>query len=216
LIRAVTLRLFPSWFHKYFYQNVNVKPSTSSYIAINKLPLLITGTVLTSICFESLPELNGQISLEVLREDGFKENLVIGRDFMENHGIMVVTKPLSKFEKDNRPWTQLVALANVAEDPPSCNSPSFADVKIDCDNEIKKRLIAVFEEIEKTKIPVINDGYLIKISLKDNSTFAFVPRRFAFAERQEIKTITDDLLTRGISFKSSNRALDFASSKLLI
>jgi len=46
-----------------------------------------------------------------LREDGFKENLVIGRDFMENHGITVVTEPLSKPGKDNLSWTHLVALA---------------------------------------------------------------------------------------------------------
>jgi len=123
---------------------------------------------------------------------------------MENHGITVVTKPLTKSEKDNLPWTQLVALANVAEDPSPCNLPSFTDVKIDCDSEVKERLIAVFEKIEKAKIPIINDGYSIKISLKDNSTFAYAPRRFAFAERQEMRKIIDDLLARGIIKHSSS------------
>jgi len=70
---------------------------------INKLPIPIKGTIFTSICFESLPRaLNGQINLEVLRKNGFKENLIIiGRDFMENHGITVVTEPLAKSRRNN-------------------------------------------------------------------------------------------------------------------
>jgi len=53
------------------------------------------GTI-SALRFEALPQLNGQIDLEVLREDGFKEDVVISRNFMENHGITVVTEPLTK------------------------------------------------------------------------------------------------------------------------
>jgi len=93
--------IFPSWFYKYFDRNAIVRPSTSSYIAINKLPLPVIGTISALIRFEALPQLNGQIDLEVLREDGFKENLVIGRNFMENHGITTVytVAQLSRFQR---------------------------------------------------------------------------------------------------------------------
>lgn len=42
----------------------------------------------------------------------------------------------------------------------------------------------------------------MKVTLKDDSIYAYAPRRFAWAERNQIREIIDDLLTRCIIKKS--------------
>lgn len=44
----------------------------------------------------------------------------------------------------------------------------------------------------------VEDEYTVKIALKDNSVYAFTPRKFAWAERLQLRDITDDLLKRNI------------------
>lgn len=53
-------------------------------------------------------------------------------------------------------------------------------------------------KIERANISLIEDDYNVRIHLKDNSTFAFALRRFAFAEKAQIREIIDDLLERDI------------------
>lgn len=45
----------------------------------------------------------------------------------------------------------------------------------------------------------IDDNYYVNVNLKDNSTYAYAPRKFALKEHEQIREITDDLLERGIS-----------------
>jgi len=59
-------------------------------------------------------------------------------------------------------------------------------------------LINVFEQVENIDIPLKDDDYAVKVRLKDESTFAFSPRRFAYNEKLQIREITDDLLFRNI------------------
>lgn len=44
----------------------------------------------------------------------------------------------------------------------------------------------------------VKDDYCIKVRLKDDSVYAYAPRRFAHSERLQMRKITDDLLQRGI------------------
>jgi len=59
-------------------------------------------------------------------------------------------------------------------------------------------LISVFEQVENTNITVTDYDYSVKVRLKDESTFAYSPRRFAHNEKLQIKEITDDLLSKDI------------------
>jgi len=47
-------------------------------------------------------------------------------------------------------------------------------------------------------MPTVKDNYTVKINLKDDTTYAYAPRKFAWTERIQIREITDDLLNRGI------------------
>jgi len=52
--------------------------------------------------------------------------------------------------------------------------------------------------VENANIPVTNDDYTVKVRLKDESTFAFSPRHFAYNEKLQIRELTDDVLSRNI------------------
>jgi len=47
-------------------------------------------------------------------------------------------------------------------------------------------------------IPIMNDDNSVKVKLKDESTFAYSAKQFAFNEKLLIREITDYLLSRNI------------------
>jgi len=53
-------------------------------------------------------------------------------------------------------------------------------------------------EIEKNDVLPVDDNYAVSVRLKDNSVYAYAPRRFAHSKRLELREITNDLLRRGI------------------
>jgi len=66
----------------------------------------------------------------------------------------------------------------------------------------KRQLIKVFEQMENADISLKDDNYIVKIRLKDESTFAYSPRRFAY--KLQIREIMDDLLSRNIIMVSTS------------
>jgi len=72
------------------------------------------------------------------------------------------------------------------------------DIVIDYESSVRDYLIKLINEIEETHYDVINDEYSVKVYLKDDSIFAYAPRRFAHAERLQLREITDNLMERGI------------------
>jgi len=50
------------------------------------------------------------------------------------------------------------------------------DITIDFDsNNDKRQLISVFEQIENTNLPIMDDDYSVKVKLKDESTLHILP-----------------------------------------
>lgn len=80
----------------------------------------------------------------------------------------------------------------------------FSEISIDFDDSIKNQLLAIFQEVENPEISIIDDDYFIKICLKDESVYAFAPRRFAWTERLQIREIINDLLKRQIIKESTS------------
>lgn len=70
--------------------------------------------------------------------------------------------------------------------------------EIDFGKEDRDKLTDLILDIADRKIEPIEDNYAVPVRLKDTSVYAYAPRRFAFAERIQIREITDDLLKRGI------------------
>ncbi|XP_025160298.1 uncharacterized protein LOC112589822 [Harpegnathos saltator] len=72
------------------------------------------------------------------------------------------------------------------------------DIKIDYNRQTKEMLLNLLLSMNNKEIEAIEDGHAIRVPLKDKSIYAYAPRRFAFAERDEIKKIIDNLLARDI------------------
>ncbi|XP_067214809.1 uncharacterized protein [Linepithema humile] len=194
----------PSLFHRYFDRTTSINVAIRSYMGLNSLPIPVLGTVSSVICFESLPDFKTDIEFQVLQNDVFAADIIIGRDFLRKHEITVIFSPSAKAADDNLRLIQQVASADVLEESSSSISSLFERISIDFDTQVKKHLIDIVTEVENKEIPVVKDGYSVKVALKDNTTYAFAPRRFAFSERQEMRKITDDLLARDIIQYSSS------------
>jgi len=91
-----------------------------------------------------------------------------------------------------------IATINVVEPTSDKTVNSLNDITIDFDSGVKQQLMNVFEQVENMNIPLEDDDYTVKVRLKDESTFAYSPRRFAYNEKLQIREITDDLLSRNI------------------
>jgi len=86
----------------------------------------------------------------------------------------------------------------VADEKLSKLEGQLKQTEIDFEFKDKQHLIRIVTEIEQNNALPVDDGYAVPVRLKDNSVYAFAPRRFAHSERLELRKITDDLLKRGI------------------
>ncbi|KMQ87378.1 hypothetical protein RF55_13350 [Lasius niger] len=172
-----------------------------------------TSDIKFEIKLELVPHLfTTKIDLHIFQDDSISTDLIIGRDFITIHkevlvNVLEVLINTSDKNSDNK----LELLSEVASveimDTFNVNSRftdlSLGDLSTDFEASVNQQLKAVIKEVDNTSVPLPEEEYLVEVILKDNSIFAFAPRRFAFTERRQIREITDDLLKRKI-IKLSN------------
>lgn len=132
--------------------------------------------------------------MQILKNNSFPHDLIIGRDFITKEKLTVIYKPeeiTGEHEIQLLPRFDICEVSDTLED-------KINNCLIDFDKTVKRRLKQVILQVENMNIPPIEDDYTVRVNLKDKSIFAFAPRRFAFAEREQVRDITDDLLKRGI------------------
>lgn len=191
--------IIPKIYTSHFGRTIEMlSPSTRNLTAVNNTPVEIHGVVKSAIGIDQLPGRTFPIEFQVLKENKLGTHMIIGRDFLDNNEVAVTYKP-NKKEKISLSNTFHAELAGIG----LCEMTDkfkelYESIEIDFDTTIKKNLIETLRYNEKQSIPVIEDNYCVKINLKDELPYAYAPRRFAFAEKEQLRTITDDLLARGI------------------
>lgn len=110
---------------------------------------------------------------------------------------IVVTQDLTNSDENSRVelFHEIAAIDYSYNNDKNLES-TLSEINIDFDDEVKTKLINTISQIENSNITPIKEDYFVKILLKDDSTFAYAPRRFAWSERLMIREITDDLLNR--------------------
>ncbi|XP_011859423.1 PREDICTED: uncharacterized protein LOC105556919 [Vollenhovia emeryi] len=159
---------------------------------------------------------DSSIRLHVLDDQSTSTDMIIGLDFLNKHNLEVLIKPASenpiKNPKNSSTETNdtnkldllaEVASVEVAEKPYDTLDSALENISVDFDLSTKKHLIETIKEVDSASIPVIDDDHSVKINLKEDSVFAFAPRRFAWSERLQIREIVNDLLEKKI-IKESN------------
>jgi len=78
------------------------------------------------------------------------------------------------------------------------NDNNIPEIKSDFGFLSDIRVKKLIKEIKNSAVELVQDDYSVKVNLKDNTTYTFAPRRFAYMKRLQIYEITDDLFDRGI------------------
>lgn len=170
---------------------------TTAYRALNNTPIQISGITRSTIILEQLPDTSLEIKLHVLRESSISIDIVIGRDFLENQNIDLLYSPTEKNKEE-----MFMLLRSLPQEAICSTSETLNEIidniEIDFDNQAKSELKSLIKNINDKIVPILDNDYSVKVTLKDSSTYAYAPRRFAWSERNQIRKITDDLLAHGI------------------
>lgn len=163
------------------------------FTALNNLPIQTCGSVRTQICFEQCPNSSFNVELQILKGRNCSNTVIIGRDFLINEEITVVYKPFKSLSDQ----IQLLPNFDICEVTDKLEN-KINDLHIDFEESVKTRLKEMLLNIENAERQIIDDDYSVRINLKDKSTYAYSPRRFALEQRKQIREIVDDLLERKI------------------
>ncbi|XP_077258535.1 uncharacterized protein LOC143895354 [Temnothorax americanus] len=161
------------------------------FTTLNDYPIPVKGIVRASISLDSYPNKKYEFNLYILEKDNFTYDLVIGRDFMENKVTLSLhaNKEVSdiKFFPEDFMTTDICTAIETER-----------DYQIDFGEDVKEKLKQVIREVEEADIPVVDNGYAVRVKLRDPSIYAYALRRLAYEERRQVREIIDDLLARGI------------------
>lgn len=193
-----------SVFNKFYDNDVNIsKIPKLTYRALNGEPVEIVGVVDSSITLKQLDQkLN--ITLNIIKNDNFYTDLILGRDFLDAHTITAIyNPPKQKLETNERAFPEtLLHILACTEDSRAINR--FDEIETDFGPECTKALKNLLLDIDSEIMRIHDDNYRVQVRLKDDSIYAYAPRRFAHVEKTQIRDITDDLLSRGIIKRSDS------------
>ncbi|CAL1672060.1 unnamed protein product [Lasius platythorax] len=191
-------------FSQFFGSLSLVKDNNLAFNAVNGTPIRIYGSVTTPIKLEILSNFVPNVTFLVMESNFNPSRLILGRDFLSEHKIIVTIDVTNKDIKNKVQLFSEVAFTDVID----CSSDELdnllSDINIDFDNSIKNQLTSVIKEVYNANISPIEDNYAVKVNLKDESVFAYSPRRFAYKEKLQIREIIDDLLSRNIIRESNS------------
>lgn len=137
----------------------------------------------------------------MLDNDNFEHNLVLGREFLKDK--ISLRFKLGKENATNEFFfldfvnTEICTVYEAEK-----RNLDLDNCEIDYEDRMKREIIKIISEIEDAPIPIINDNYNVRVHLRDESIYAYAPRRFVLEERRQIQEITEDLL-RGKIIKAS-------------
>ncbi|XP_011869954.1 PREDICTED: uncharacterized protein LOC105563185 [Vollenhovia emeryi] len=177
--------------------NLKLAPYKNRLRNLSDQTLEVVGTVKARVSLPLIPNRALEVNLHVLKENTFEGDIILGREFLKEHKLTLIFKPTSQGERENvRLFAQLPLC--VESNIPESLEETIDKNSTDLDETDKRKLKEVIiNERTKECVPV-DDGYEVQVRLKDTSTYSFSPRRFAYAERLQIREVVDDLLARGI------------------
>jgi len=177
-----------------------LRPTVKKFVNIKDMPLEIIGTVVVKFTLSLVNHRDFEMSLFVIKDQAFPHDFILGRDFLSTQRLTVVFRFREYSGEENNNNLSLFAELPLFVDENSCSKLEghLENAEIDFDAEAKQRLVRTITEVERSAVDPVDDGYTVSVRLKDESVYAFAPRRFAYSERIELRKITDDLLERGI------------------
>lgn len=170
--------------------DLEIRPANRKLKNLSNVILNIIGTVKVKL---TLAEKNSKVTVDlfVLRDATFDTDLILGREFLRKGKLTFVYTLIGEGDRDR---------VSLFADLPLCVEGEVTLEKIieqsdiDFDNNVRQKLINVITEVRDRKIESADDDYAVRVRLRDESVYAYAPHRFTYAERLQIRAITDDLL----------------------
>nr|XP_012230098.1 PREDICTED: uncharacterized protein LOC105676627 [Linepithema humile] len=177
-----------------------VKPVNKKFVNLSKEPLNIMGMVSVSFTIDSMEHRVLNTDLYILGEKSVEGDIILGREFLRDQKLALLCRLYDQSASEQETHVNLFSQLPlcVQESEPENLKNKIESLDIDFDLDIKKKLVDLIIQVESAEIEKIDDDYCVTVKLKDTSVYAYAPRRLAYAERIEIRKITDDLLERGI------------------
>lgn len=161
-----------------------------NFVGINNSPLNILGSINTEITFEDKAE---EVELMIVDRDAIKTDLLLGRDFLRKFDskLIIGETELTFDEEDN---TFNNDLMNIEHD---------LNISLEINNNlpvcVKNRVLDLYNTCYLERKEGQRDGikYEMEIIVKDTEPCTSKPRPLSFAERDKVRSIIDDLLSKG-------------------
>jgi len=189
-----------SIYEQFIKPNNQMSYTNRKFVNIKKLPLDVVGIVTVDLSLQLLKNKKMLVELYVIRDQAFATDIILGREFILKQKLTVVYKlhdiPTEKEVVSADLFSQLPL--DVTEHPTDYLKDKLQNIEVDFDWSSKKKLIDLIMDVEKMEVPTVDDDYAVSVRLKDDSIYAYAPRRFAHVEKLEIRKIIDDLLERDI------------------
>lgn len=181
-----------------------LQSATVNYNTINGSRVPILGRLRVAFVLREIPSRVLNLDFHVVPSGGFGADLILGWDLINKERLTVVVRPDDDACVADASAAPFVLFHDELFEEPDSLKCKIEEANIDFDETVKRRLIQTIIEARCSIVPVTNDDYAVSVNLKDESTFAYAPRCLAFAERRQIREITDDLLSRGIIKESTS------------
>jgi len=163
-------------------------------------PLHVVGVAPVEMTIDFLKNKKVIVNLYVLKDNAFDSDLILGREFIRQQGLTLCCPDHNEASIGPKASGTLMGELPLCVEEEA--SESLEDILnkqvIDFGDGNKKRLIEIILKIENKEFTSVDDGYAVQVRIKDDSVFAFAPRRFAYVERLQLRAITDDLMDRGV------------------
>lgn len=182
--------------------NMRVQAWSSDLLfkGVNETNVKILGSILAKIKVEFMENIECSIKLLVVPERTISNQILLGRDFLfENNLNLSLSYENIRLSKviDNSEEIRSILSIDIGD------RPDKVDVMVGgLDSEVgyvnKAKLLETFREVENMSIAPGEWLPAVKVYLKNDTVFSYGSRRFSYAERTELRQITDDLLARKI------------------
>ncbi|KYN17781.1 hypothetical protein ALC57_09934 [Trachymyrmex cornetzi] len=147
----------PSIYHKFCNETLDaLLAPKNEYKALNNLPIGIHGSIVSTIAFDQLKDIDFNIHLHVLKDDNIATDFIVGRDFLDEHRITATYTPKTKDAPPHAFSKTLLQVLACAETGNSALN-SIDNISTDFEMQVTERLKGILIEIRNSDVKSIDD-----------------------------------------------------------
>jgi len=155
-----------------------LEPSRRIFVNMEKTPLDIVGVVPVDLTIDLLKNKKVVVKLFVITSNVFDSDFIFGREFMRQQGLTLCCPNRDEAEIEPEPSENLSSELPLCVEEESEKLDSVLDnYVIDFGDGNKKRLREIILSIGNKIFEPVGGGCAVRADIKENSVFAFAPRR---------------------------------------